>query len=215
VDEAGSEKPAGEIGDIVVKLPMPPGALPTLWNAHERFRETYLSAHPGYYQTFDAGYIDEDGYVFVMSRTDDVINVAGHRLSTGALEEIVASHPAVAECAVIGVPDEVKGELPLGLVVLKVGVEIADEDISREIVALVRENLGPVAAFRTALVVDRLPKTRSGKILRRTLRQLASGEEPSVPATIEDPAVLDEVAAVFEGIEAEAQPESARRSSKT
>jgi propionyl-CoA synthetase len=215
VDEAGSEKPAGEIGDIVVKLPMPPGALPTLWNAHERFAKTYLSEHPGYYQTFDAGYIDEDGYVFVMGRTDDVINVAGHRLSTGALEEIVASHPAVAECAVIGVPDELKGELPLGLVVLKTGVEIPHDDVSREIVALVRENLGPVAAFHTALVVDRLPKTRSGKILRRTLRQLASGEEPSVPATIEDPAVLDEVAAVFEGIEAEAQPESARRSSKT
>jgi propionyl-CoA synthetase len=193
LSEEGNEMPREEIGALVVKLPMPPGSSPTLWNADERYREIYLAPHPGFYQTYDAGYIDEDGYVFVMTRTDDVINVAGHRLSTGALEEILASHSAVAECAVIGVPDELKGELPFGLLVLKAGEDRAEAEIVPEVVALVRERLGPVASFRSAIIVERLPKTRSGKILRRTIRQLAAGEEPVVPPTIEDPAVLDDI----------------------
>jgi propionyl-CoA synthetase len=172
---------------------MPPGSSPTLWNADERFRETYLSAFPGYYQTADAGFIDDDGYVFVMARTDDIINVAGHRLSTGAMEEVLASHPDVAECAVIGVADELKGQLPVGLLVLKAGVERPDEEIVGEVKGLVRNEIGPVAAFKTAAVVERLPKTRSGKILRGTMRRIADGEEYSVPATIDDPAILEEI----------------------
>jgi propionyl-CoA synthetase len=173
---------------------MPPGSSPTLWNADERFRETYLSAFPGYYQTADAGFIDDDGYVFVMARTDDIINVAGHRLSTGAMEEVLASHPDVAECAVIGVADELKGQLPVGFLVLKAGVERPDEEIVDEVKGLVRDEIGPVAAFKTAAVVERLPKTRSGKILRGTMRRIADGDEYSVPATIDDPAILDEIA---------------------
>ena len=170
-----------------------PAPRPTLWNADERFRETYLDPFPGYYQTADAGYIDEDGYVFVMARTDDIINVAGHRLSTGAIEEVLAAHPDVAECAVIGVADELKGQLPLGLLVLKAGVERPDEEIVQETVQLVRERIGPVASFKTAVVVGRLPKTRSGKILRATMRRIADGEEYSIPATIDDPAILGEI----------------------
>jgi propionyl-CoA synthetase len=172
---------------------MPPGSSPTLWNAGERFRETYLTEFPGYYKTADAGYFDENGYVFVMSRTDDIINVAGHRLSTGALEEVLASHQDVAECAVIGAADELKGQVPVGFVVLKAGVERAHYEIVGEVVQLVRDRIGPVASFKTAVVVDRLPKTRSGKILRGTMRRIADGEEYKTPATIEDPAVLDEM----------------------
>jgi propionyl-CoA synthetase len=194
VDNDGNERPPGEIGAIVVKLPMPPGATPTLWNAEERFVETYLTRFPGYYETADAGYLDENGYVFVMARTDDIINVAGHRLSTGAIEEVLASHSAVAECAVIGVADELKGQLPVGLLVLKAGVERPEDDIVAEVVQLVRDRIGPVASFKQAVVVDRLPKTRSGKILRGTMRRIADGEEYTTPATIDDPATLEEVA---------------------
>src|SRR5438874_5599737 len=200
VDEAGTERPRGEIGALVVKLPLPPGSSPTLWNADERFRETYLSAFPGYYQTADAGYIDENGYVFVMARTDDIINVAGHRLSTGAIEEVLASHPDVAECAVIGVADEVKGQVPIGFLVLKAGVERKDTEIGTEVVQLVRERIGPVASFKTAVVVGRLPKTRSGKILRGTMRRIADGQEYATPATIDDPAILDEMADTLRGM---------------
>jgi propionyl-CoA synthetase len=193
LDDNGTERLPGEIGALVVKLPLPPGASPTLWNADARFRETYLSAFPGYYQTADAGYIDESGYVFVMARTDDVINVAGHRLSTGAMEEVLASHPDVAECAVIGVADELKGQLPVGFVVLKAGVDREHGEIVAEVVQLVRDRIGPVAAFKTATVVERLPKTRSGKILRGTMRRIADSEEYTTPATIDDPAILDEL----------------------
>ena len=193
VDAAGEDVPAGQTGALVVKLPMPPGATPTLWNAEERFRETYLSSFPGYYETADAGYIDEAGYVFVMARTDDIINVAGHRLSTGAIEEAMARHHDVAECAVIGAADQLKGQLPVGLVVLKAGVDRPHEEIVKEVVQMVREQIGAVAAFKTATVVDRLPKTRSGKILRATMRKIADGEQYTTPATIDDPAILGEV----------------------
>jgi propionyl-CoA synthetase len=193
LDVAGDEAAPGDTGSLAVRLPMPPGATPTLWNADERFRETYLTVFPGHYQTGDAGYIDEDGYVFVMSRTDDVINVAGHRLSTGAIEEVLAAHPDVAECAVLGVGDDLKGQLPLGLLVLKAGVERSHDVVAAEAVQLVRDRIGPVAAFKTAVVVDRLPKTRSGKILRGTMRRIADGEEYTVPATIDDPAILSEI----------------------
>jgi propionyl-CoA synthetase len=176
-----------------VKLPLPPGSTPTLWNAEERFRETYLDAFPGYYQTADAGYLDEAGYVFVMARTDDVINVAGHRLSTGAIEEALAAHPDVAECAVIGIADELKGQVPIGLLVLKAGVDRPHDQISSEAVQIVRDRVGPVASFKSALIVERLPKTRSGKILRATMRKIADREPYEIPATIEDADVLDEV----------------------
>jgi propionyl-CoA synthetase len=194
VDEGGAERPPGEIGALVVKLPLPPGSAPTLWNAEERFRETYLSTFPGYYQTADAGYVDENGYVFVMARTDDIINVAGHRLSTGAIEEVLAAHEDVAECAVIGAADQLKGQLPVGLLVLKAGVARPEEEINEEVVQLVRDRIGPVAAFKRAVVVERLPKTRSGKILRGTMRRIADGEEYATPATIDDPASLGEIA---------------------
>jgi propionyl-CoA synthetase len=193
LDPGGEELPPDEVGALVVKLPMPPGSTPTLWNAEERYRETYLSAFPGYYQTADAGYIDEDGYFFVMGRTDDIINVAAHRLSTGAMEEVLAAHPDVAECAVIGVADELKGQVPVGLLVLKAGVERPHAEIAAEVAQLVREEIGPVASFKTATVVERLPKTRSGKILRGTMRRIADGEEYSVPATIDDPSILQEI----------------------
>ena len=194
LDEAGKERPAGEIGALVARLPMPPGCAPTLWNADRRFREAYLTEFPGNYATADAGYIDEDGYVFVMARTDDIINVAGHRLSTGAMEEVLAEHPDVAECAVIGVADALKGQVPFGLLVLKDGVERDTGAIVDEAVGMVRGRIGPVAAFKSASVVARLPKTRSGKILRGTMRRIADGEEWTMPATIEDPAALDEIA---------------------
>jgi propionyl-CoA synthetase len=190
----GEELPPGETGALVVRLPMPPGATPTLWNAEERFVETYLSTFPGFYETADAGYVDADGYPFVMARTDDIINVAGHRLSTGAIEEVLAAHPDVAECAVLGVADALKGQVPVGLLVLKAGVGRPHEEIVAEAVRSVRDRIGPVAAFKTAAVVARLPKTRSGKILRGTMRSIADGATPRVPATIDDPAILDELA---------------------
>ena len=189
----GHPLPAGELGAIAVKLPLPPGTLPTLWNAEERYKSSYLNAFPGYYETGDAGYIDEDGYLYIMARTDDVINVAGHRLSTGAMEEVLAAHPDVAECAVIGVTDQLKGQLPLGFLCTNSGTSKSDADIVTECVKLVREKIGPVAAFKHAVVVDRLPKTRSGKILRGTMVKIADGESYKMPATIDDPAILDEI----------------------
>ncbi|MFQ5955526.1 MAG: propionyl-CoA synthetase, partial [Kiloniellales bacterium] len=189
----GREVKRGEIGAIVARLPLPPGMAPTLWNADARYRESYLDQFPGYYQTADAGYMDDDDYVYVMTRTDDVINVAGHRLSTGAMEEVLAAHPDVAECAVFGVEDSLKGQLPLGLLVLNAGVERPQPEIVSEVVRLVRERIGPVAAFKTATVVQRLPKTRSGKILRGTMRLIAEGKAYKIPATIDDPAVLPEI----------------------
>ncbi len=200
VDSSGEELPSGEIGALVVKLPMPPGSSPTLWKADERFSEVYLSAFPGYYQTADAGYLDENGYLFVMSRTDDIINVAGHRLSTGAIEEVLAAHPDVAEVAVIGVADELKGQLPVGFLVLKSGVERGHTEIVAEAVRLVRERIGPVVSFKAAVVVERLPKTRSGKILRGTMRRIADGDEYTTPATIDDPASLAEMGDALRGI---------------
>jgi propionyl-CoA synthetase len=196
VGHAEELKP-GQIGALAIKLPLPPAALPTLWQADDRFVESYLRAYPGYYQTGDAGFIDEDGYIHVMTRTDDIINVAAHRLSTGEMEEVLASHPDVAECAVMGVADALKGQVPLGLLVLKAGVRRAADTIEEEAVALVRERIGPIASFKTALVVDRLPKTRSGKILRGTMRRIADGEEYRMPATIDDPAILGEIGAAL------------------
>jgi propionyl-CoA synthetase len=193
VDEATKPVPVGTMGSIVIKLPLPPGCLPTLWEQDERCREAYFSEFPGYYKTSDAGYIDEDGYVFVMGRTDDIINVAGHRLSTGGMEEILASHSDVAECAVLGIKDAIKGEVPCGFLVLKAGVTRSVAEIEKEIVALVRDKLGPVAAFKLAITVARLPKTRSGKILRGTIKKIADGDPWTMPATIEDPKVLDEI----------------------
>jgi propionyl-CoA synthetase len=189
----GKQAKPGEMGDVVVKLPLPPGTFPTLWGADERYKETYMSNYPGYYQTYDAGHIDEDGYVWIMSRTDDIINVAGHRLSTGAMEEVLAEHKDVAECAVLGIADKLKGQLPIGLLTLKAGVTKSHEDISKECVQMVRQKIGPVAAFKTAIVIKRLPKTRSGKILRGTVRKIADGEDYKMPATIDDPAILNEI----------------------
>ncbi len=194
LDEAGKEVPRGATGALALKLPLPPGCLPTLWNADERFVQSYMSELPGYYKTADAGHIDADGYVFVMGRTDDVINVAGHRLSTGAMEEVLATHPDVAECAVIGVADPIKGQVPLGFLVLKAGIDRPHDAIVKEVVGRVREEIGPVASFRASTVVQRLPKTRSGKILRGTMQKIADGEDWRMPATIDDPAILDEIA---------------------
>ncbi|MET4295828.1 propionyl-CoA synthetase [Bradyrhizobium sp. LB8.2] len=199
VDEAAKPIGPNTMGSIVIKLPMPPACLPTLWNQDERFKEAYLTEFPGYYKTSDAGYKDQDGYVFVMGRTDDIINVAGHRLSTGGMEEILASHADVAECAVLGVKDAIKGEVPCGFLVLKAGVKRAAAEIEKEIVALVRDKLGPVAAFKLAIIVGRLPKTRSGKILRGTIKKIADGETWTMPATIEDPKVLDEIGEALKG----------------
>ena len=193
VDEACHKVETNKIGSLVVKLPLPPGSLPTLWRQDRRMRESYLDEFPGYYKTADAGYLDEDGYVYVMSRTDDIINVAGHRLSTGGMEEVLASHPDVAECAVLGIKDELKGEVPCGFIVLKTGITRAPVEIEKEIVALVRDKVGPVAAFKVAITVARLPKTRSGKILRGTIKKIADGDQWIMPATIEDPKVLDEI----------------------
>nr|WP_206792665.1 propionyl-CoA synthetase [Amycolatopsis sp. MtRt-6] len=197
LDQAGGELPAGREGAITVKLPLPPGSLPTLWGADERYREAYLSRYEGHYLTGDSGYFDEDGYLFVMGRTDDVINVAGHRLSTGSMEAVLAAHPAVAECAVIGVADQLKGQLPRGFVVLKSGADIAPEQLRDELVAMVRRDIGPVAAFRDVSIVDALPKTRSGKILRKTMRAIADGRDEAVPSTIEDPSVLEAIRAAL------------------
>mgnify|MGYP000158391555 CR=1 FL=1 len=193
LDPSGDAVPAGEQGSVVIKRPLPPSCLPTVWGNHTRFEESYLNPYPGYYLTGDGGFIDHEGYIFIMGRTDDVINVAGHRLSTGEMEEIVAAHPAVAECAVIGVADELKGQLPLGLVVLKDGVTQGADEVEKELVAAVRQHIGAVACFNKALIVERLPKTRSGKILRATLRKIADGESYSMPSTIEDPTVLSEI----------------------
>ncbi len=194
LDEAGHPMKPGELGAIAIKLPLPPGTLPTLWNAEDRFVKSYLDHFPGYYETGDAGMIDEDGYLYIMARTDDVINVAGHRLSTGGMEEVLAGHPDVAECAVIGVTDQLKGQLPMGFVCLNKGCETAPmSEIVKECVKLVRDKIGPVAAFKLAAVVDRLPKTRSGKILRATMVKIADGQDFKMPATIDDPAILDEI----------------------
>ena len=200
LDEAGHPMPAGELGAIAIKLPLPPGTLPTLWNAEERYRKSYLSHFPGFYETGDAGMIDEDGYLYIMARTDDVINVAGHRLSTGAMEEVLAGHPDVAECAVIGVSDALKGQSPMGFVCLTNGVNRPHAEITAECVKRVRDQIGPVAAFKLALVVDRLPKTRSGKILRATMVKIADGEDFKLPATIDDPAILDEIKTAMQTI---------------
>ena len=194
VDEAGNDVEAGDIGAIVVKLPLPPGSLSTLWNNDERYVDAYMADYPGFYKTGDAGYLDEDGYVYVMSRTDDIINVAGHRLSTGGMEEVLAEHPDVAESAVLGVNDTLKGQVPMGFIVLKSGVSRAGDEIIKELIASVRERIGPVAAFKLAVIVARLPKTRSGKILRGTIQKIANGEDYAMPATIDDPAILDEIA---------------------
>ena len=193
LNNEGKELEPGKMGDIVVKLPLPPGTFPTLWNADERYKLNYMTNYPGYYQTYDAGHIDEDGYVWIMSRTDDIINVAGHRLSTGSIEEVLAEHKDVAECAVIGIADKLKGQLPIGLLALKAGVTKDKKEIISECVAMVREKVGPVAAFKTAIVVKRLPKTRSGKVLRGTVRKIADNETYKMPATIDDPAILDEI----------------------
>jgi len=197
VDEASKPLPADTIGSIVVKLPLPPAAFPTLWQQDDRFREAYITEYPGYYKTADAGFRDEDGYVYVMSRTDDIINVAGHRLSTGGMEEVLAAHPDVAECAVLGIKDDLKGEVPCGFIVLKAGVNRPPEEIEKEIVALVRDKVGPVASFKLAITVARLPKTRSGKILRGTIKKIADREPWTMPATIDDPAILDEIGAAL------------------
>jgi len=193
VDAENHDTKPGEIGALVIKLPLPPGTFLTLWNADDRFVASYLSQFPGYYTTADAGFIDEDGYVYVMARTDDIINVAGHRLSTGAMEEVLASHPDVAECAVIGVYDGLKGQLPIGFLVLKTGTERNPDEIVHDVVEMVRHRIGPVAAFRTAMVVPALPKTRSGKVLRGTMQKIADGQDFSMPATIDDRSVLKDI----------------------
>ena len=200
LDETCKEVARGQSGSICVKLPLPPGALPTLWNNDERFVRSYLTEFPGYYMTADAGFMDEDGYVYIMARTDDVINVAGHRLSTGAMEEVLSRHQDVAECAVVGVHDSFKGQLPVGFMVLKMGVTKPHEQIVKEVVQMVRDQIGPVAAFKTATVVDRLPKTRSGKILRGTMQKIADNQPWKMPATIDDPAILDEIKGALEDI---------------
>ncbi|KII17724.1 MULTISPECIES: propionate-CoA ligase PrpE [Phaeobacter] len=200
LDEGGHPVAPGELGAIAVKLPLPPGTLPTLWNAEDRFRKSYLTTFPGYYETGDAGMKDEEGYLYIMARTDDVINVAGHRLSTGAMEEVLAGHPDVAECAVIGVSDSLKGQMPLGFLCLNSGCETAHDEVVAQVVKLVREKIGPVAAFKLACVVDRLPKTRSGKILRGTMVNIADGTDWKMPATIDDPAILDEITTALQGL---------------
>jgi propionyl-CoA synthetase len=199
VDEQCKQVAANQMGSIVVKLPLPPSCLPTLWQADERMRESYLDEFPGYYKTADAGYKDDDGYLYIMSRTDDIINVAGHRLSTGGMEEVLAGHKDVAECAVIGVADQLKGEVPCGFIVLKAGVNRPAAEIEQECVALIREKIGPVAAFKLAIAVNRLPKTRSGKILRGTMKKIADDQPWSMPATIDDPAILDEIGGALKG----------------
>ncbi|OOY24358.1 propionyl-CoA synthetase [Thioclava sediminum] len=200
LDEGGHPVEAGQLGAIAIKLPLPPGTLPTLWNAEARFKKSYLEQFPGYYETGDAGYVDEDGYLYIMARTDDVINVAGHRLSTGAMEEVLAGHPDVAECAVIGVADDLKGQTPMGFLCLNSGCNRPHGEVVKECVSRVREQIGPVAAFKLATVVDRLPKTRSGKILRATMVKIADGQDWKMPATIDDPAILDEITEALKGL---------------
>jgi propionyl-CoA synthetase len=193
LDSNGVKLGYDQLGSIAVRLPLPPGSLPTLWNADDRFISSYLTTFPGYYETGDAGFIDEDGYVYIMSRTDDVINIAGHRLSTGAMEEVLAGHEDVAECAVVGIKDSLKGQAPLGLICLNMGVVRSHNDIVNEVVSLVRKKIGPVASFKLVIVVERLPKTRSGKILRATIAKIANGEKFEIPATIDDPLIIDEI----------------------
>ena len=193
LDEGSRTSETNELGSIVVKLPLPPGTLPTLWNADDRFKQSYLTRFPGYYDTGDAGFIDSDGYISIMARTDDVINTAGHRLSTGAMEEVLSEHPDIAECAVIGVNDDLKGQLPLGFICLNAGVNRNHEEIIAESISLVRDKIGPVASFKMAVIIERLPKTRSGKILRGTMLKIANGEKFKVPATIDDPSILEEI----------------------
>ncbi len=197
LDDAGHAVPRGTLGNIVCKLPLPPSGFPTLWNAEARFRQAYLDEFPGYYATSDAGIMDEDGYVFIMARTDDIINVAGHRLSTGAMEEVIASHADIAECAVVGMADTLKGQLPIGFFVTSAGVDRSEAEVERELVALVREKIGPVAAFKTAIAVPSLPKTRSGKVVRGTMQKIADGTDWQMPATIDDPSSLDDIAAAL------------------
>jgi propionyl-CoA synthetase len=198
VDEGCHPVEAGKMGSIVIKLPLPPGCLPTLWKQDARMKESYLIDFPGYYKTADAGFVDPEGYLYIMGRTDDIINVAGHRLSTGGMEEVLASHPDVAECAVIGMKDELKGEQPCGFVVLKSGVTRSPIDIEKDLVKLVRDKIGPVAAFKIAITVARLPKTRSGKILRGTMKKIADGDSWTMPATIDDPAIMEEIMAALQ-----------------
>ena len=193
LDEGGVEQPSNVDGAVAIKLPLPPGCLPTLWNNDHGFNESYLSRYEGYYLAGDGGYKDEDGYIFITGRIDDVINVAGHRLSTSDIEEVVASHEVVAECAVVGVEDELKGQAPIGFVILKEGVAISEEDLELELIRMVRKKVGPVAGFKRSVITNRLPKTRSGKILRATMRAIADGKSYTPPSTIEDPAVLDEL----------------------
>jgi propionyl-CoA synthetase len=197
LDASGAPVKTGDTGTLAIKLPLPPSCLPTLWNNDQRFRSSYLTEFPGYYTTSDAGYVDADGYVYVMARTDDVINVAGHRLSTGQMEEVIARHRDVAECAVVGVADALKGQLPAGFIVLNAGVTRPAAEIEGEVVDLVRAEIGPVAALKTVMTVKRLPKTRSGKVLRGTMRQIADGEAWKIPATIDDPASLEEITGVM------------------
>jgi propionyl-CoA synthetase len=199
LDETGKDVPANTLGSIVVKLPLPPACLPTLWQQDDAFQQNYLAEFPGYYKTADAGFKDEDGYIYVMSRTDDIINVAGHRLSTGGMEEVLSGHSDVAECAVIGVADALKGEIPCGFIVLKAGVHRPAAEIERECIALIREKIGPVAAFKRAITVARLPKTRSGKVLRGTMKKIADGQPWTMPATIDDPLVLSEIEGALRG----------------
>jgi propionyl-CoA synthetase len=199
VDETCKEVAANVMGSIVVKLPLPPACLSTLWQQDDWFKQTYLAEFPGYYKTADAGFKDDDGYIYVMSRTDDIINVAGHRLSTGGMEEVLSGRKDVAECAVIGVADALKGEIPCGFIVLKAGVNRPVVEIEQECVALIREKIGPVAGFRLAITVVRLPKTRSGKILRGTMKKIADGEPWTMPATIDDPAILHEIGSALKG----------------
>ena len=197
VDDECKELGPHQEGNVVVKLPLPPGTLPTLYKDDEKYQRSYMSKFPGYYETSDGGYIDEDGYVFVMGRMDDVINIAGHRLSTGAMEEVIATHPSVAECAVFGTDDQLKGQLPIGLVVLKAGAEQDPEALAADLVKMVRSQIGPIACYRETSIVARLPKTRSGKILRGTMRSIAGGKEYRMPSTIMDPSVLDEITNAF------------------
>ena len=211
LDASGAAVPAGQIGSIVIRLPLPPGTLTTLWHNDEGYRQSYLSRYPGYYLTGDAGFIDDDGYVWIMSRIDDVINVAGHRLSTGAMEEVLAGHPDVAECAVIGAADALKGQLPLGLVVLKAGVTRPHVQVLQELIDRVRQHIGPVAAFRHVAIVARLPKTRSGKVLRATMRAIADSQEYTVPATIDDPRILEEISQALQTLGYAAHPAAAAR----
>jgi len=198
LDEEGETCKPGETGNIVIHLPLPPSCLPTLWNDDERFKQSYLSQYPGYYITGDEGIKDEDGYIFVMGRVDDVINVAGHRLSTGEMEELIAGHPDIAECAVTGIDDELRGQVPVGFVVLKDGSQISQDKMQEELIAIIRKNIGAVACFKQAGIVKRLPKTRSGKILRKTIRKLASEAEVAVPPTIDDPLILEEIREIMQ-----------------